>query len=82
MKFSKCCKRILEADNLANANKTEYITSQKPGSHKLWWTADSGLNKSKTAIFLPFNKPKVLFSASEKAKVFVKTFSKNLNLDD
>ena len=38
----------------------------------------------KSAIYIPplFNGPRVLSSASDKAKLFVKNFSKNSNLDD
>ena len=41
----------------------------------------SVLNKGKSAIPLLFNSLKVLFSASDKAKLFPKNFSKNSNLD-
>ena len=42
----------------------------------------SVLNKSKSAIPPLFNRPEVLSSASDKAKLFAKNFSKNSNLDD
>ena len=80
---SNCCKRVLEAAKLAYANKTkEFITSQKLGSWDIWLTANSVLNKGKSAILLPCNSPEVLPSASEKAKLFAKNFSKNSNIDD
>ena len=40
------------------------------------------LNKGKSAIPPLFNGPEVLSSASDKANLFAKNFSKNLNLDD
>ena len=40
------------------------------------------LNKGKSAIRSLFNGPKVLPSASEKAKAFAENFSTNFNLDD
>ena len=80
---SNRCKRVLEAAKLAYANKTkESITSQKLGSHDFWRIANSVLNKSKSAIPPLFNGLEVLFSASDKAKLFTENFSKNSNLDD
>ena len=68
---------------LAYATKTkESITSQKLGSRDFWRIANSVLNKSKSAIPPIFNGPEVLSSASDKAKLFAKNFSKNSNLDD
>ena len=43
---------------------------------------NSVLNKGKSAIPPLFNEPEVLSSASDKAKLFAKTFSNNFNLDD
>ena len=43
---------------------------------------NSVLNKGKSAIPPLFNGPEVLSSASDKAKLFAKNFSKNSNLDD
>ena len=43
---------------------------------------NSFLNKGKSAIPPLFNGPKALYSASDKAKLFAKDFSKNSNLDD
>ena len=80
---SNRCKRVLEATKLAYANKTkESITSQKLGSRDFWRIANSVLNKGKSAIPPLFNGPEVLSSASDKAKLFAKNFSKNSNLDD
>ena len=62
--------------------KKESITSQKPGSHNFWQIANSVLNKGKSAIPPLFNNLEVLSSASDKAKLFAKNFSKNSNLDD
>ena len=80
---SNCCKRVLEAAKLACATKIkESITSQKLGSQDFWQIANSVLNKGKSAIPPLFNGPEVLSSASNKAKLFAKNFSKNSNLDD
>ena len=62
--------------------KQESITSQKLGSHDFWGIANSVLNKGKSAIPSLFNGPKVLSSASNKAKLFAENFSENSNLDD
>ena len=80
---SNRCKRVLEAAKLAYPTKTkESITSQKLGSRDFWRIANSVLNKGKSAIPPLFNRPKVLSSASDKAKLFTKNFPKNSNLDD
>ena len=80
---SNHCKRFLEAAKLAYATKTkESITSQKLGSLDFWRIANSVLNKGKSAIPPLFNRLEVLSSASDKAKLFAKNFSKNSNLDD
>ena len=77
------CKRVLEVAKLAYTTKTkESITSQTLGSRDFWRIANSVLNKSKSAIPPLFNRPEVLSSASDKAKLFAKNFSKNSNLDD
>ena len=44
--------------------------------------ANSFVNKGKSVIPPLFNGPEVLSSASDKAKLFAKNFSKNSNLDD
>ena len=80
---SNHCKRLLEAAKLPYANKTkESITSQKRGSLDFWRIANSVLNKGKSAIPPLFNGPKVLSSASDKAKLFAENFSLNSNLND
>ena len=80
---SNRCKRILEAAKLAYANKTkESITSQELGSRDFLRIANSVLNKGKSAIPPLFNGPEVLPSASDKAKFFPESFSKDSNLDD
>ena len=77
------CKRDLEVAKLAYATKTkESITSQKLGSRDFWQIANSVLNKGKSAIPPLFNRPVVLSSVSDKAKLFTKNFSKNSDLDD
>ena len=62
--------------------KQESITSQKLGFWDFWRIANSVLNKGKSTIPPLFNGPEVLCSASGKAKLFAKNFSKNSNLDD
>ena len=80
---SNRCKRVLEAAKLVYATKTkESITSQKHGSQDFWRIANSVLNKGKSAIPPLFNGPEVWSSASDKAKLFAKNFSKNSNLGD
>ena len=80
---SNRCKRVLEAAKLAYATKTKVsITFQKLGSRDFWQIANSVLNKGKSAIPPLFNRPEVLSSASDKAKLFAKDFSMNSNLDD
>ena len=80
---SNCCERVLEADKFAYANKTkDSIPSQKIGSRDFWPIANSVLNKGKSAMPPLFSGLEVLSSASDKAKLFPKKFSKNSNLDD
>ena len=76
-------KRVLEAPKLAYAAKTkESITSEKLGSRDLWRISNSVINKGKSAIPPLFNGLEVLYSATDKAKLFAKNFSSNSNLDD
>ena len=78
-----CCKKVLEAAKLEYANETkESITSQTLGSQDSWQIDNSNLNKGKCAIPPLFNGPEVLSSASDKAELFAKNFSKDSNLDD
>ena len=80
---SNRCKRVVEAARLSYATKTkESITSQKLGSRDFWQIANSVLNKGKSAVPPLFNGLEVLSSASDKAKLFAKNFSKNSNIDD
>ena len=80
---SNCCKRILETAKLAYDTKTKKsIPSEKLGSQEFWQIANSVLNKSKSVMPPLFNSSEVLSSASDKAKLFAKNFSKNSNLDD
>ena len=75
--------RVLEAAKLAYANKTkDSITSQKLDSRDFWQIAISVLSKGKSDIPPLFNSPEVLSAASDKAKLFAESFSKNSNFDD
>ena len=77
------CKRVPEAAKLAYATKgKESISSQKLGPRYFWRIPNSVLNKGISAIPLLFNGLEVLSSASDKAKLFAKNFSKNSNFDD
>ena len=80
---SNRCKKILETAKLAYVNNTKgSITSQKLDSREFWRIAISVVNKGISAIPPLFNRLEVLSSASDKAKLFAKNFSKNSNLDD
>ena len=80
---SNHCKRVIEASQLVFANKTkEPITSQKFVFLDFWGMANRVLNKGKSAIPPLCNGPKVLPSASDKAKLFAENLSKNSDLDD
>ena len=62
---------VLEAAKLAYANKTKgSFSSQEFDPRGFCQTADSVLNKGKSVIRPLFNCPKVLPSASDKAKLF------------
>ena len=79
---SNYCKRLLKALKLVYANKTkESIISQKLGFWDFWQIPGSVLNKGKSAVAPLFNSLEVLCAASDKAKLFAKTFSKNCNLE-
>ena len=68
---SNHCQRVSEAAKLAYANNTkESIASKELGSHNFLQIAYSVLNKGKSAIHPLFNSPEVLFSPSDKAKLF------------
>ena len=80
---SNHCKRGLGVIKLVYTTKTkDSITSQKLGSRDFWQIASSVLNKGKSAIPPLFKSLGVLSSASDKAKLFAKSFSKNSNLDE
>ena len=76
-----CCKRVLEAAQLAYAYKTkESNTSQKLGSRDFCQIANSILSKGKSAIPHLFNGLEVLSSASEKKNRLLETFLRTLVL--
>ena len=80
-----CCyhkKGFLKLPNLHMLIKQR--AHQFPGTWllALWWITNSFLNKCKSAILPLFNKPELLPSASNKAKLFSKNFSYNSSLDD
>ena len=72
----------MKLPNLYILIKQESITFQKLGSRNFWRFTSSVLNNGKSAILPIFNGPEMLFSASDKAKLFAKNFSENFNLDD
>ena len=81
--FSIHCKSALEALKLAYANKTK--SQSLPRSlalQNIWQIANSVLNNGKLATALLFNGLELLSSASDKAKLFTKNFSKNYNIGD
>ena len=76
-------KWVLEAAKPAYANKTKKsITLQELNSRGVWRATNCVLNKGKSAAPPLINGLEVLPSASDKAKLFPKNFSKNSNLDD
>ena len=64
-------KGFLKLSNLLSYYKNKPITSQKHGSCKFWQITSKVLNKGKSAISSLFNIPKVLFSASDKTKLYI-----------
>ena len=62
--------------------KQESTTSHKLRSQDFRPIANSVLNKDKSAMPSLFSSLEVLSSASDKAKLLAKNFSKNSNLDD
>ena len=58
------------------------ITSQKRSCQNFWRIANSVLNKVKSAVPPLFNGSEVWSSASDKAKLLAKNYSKNSNLHD
>ena len=77
-------KRVLETAKLAYANETIMCLSlpRNLALGNFSQIANSVLNNSKSATPPLFNSPEVSSSASDKAKLFTKNFSKNFNLDD
>ena len=74
------CKRVLEAAKIAYINKAkDSITFQELSSRNIWQIADSVLNKGKSDITPLFNKPELLSSASNKAKLLAENFSENFS---
>ena len=68
---------------LPYTNKTkDSTTSKKLGSQDFHRIANTVPNKGTSAIPSLFNRPEVLSSASDKAKLFAENSSKNSNLDD
>ena len=78
---SNHCKMVLKVAKHAYANKRNSITSQKLGFWNFWRINNSVLNKGKSVVPLLFNGPEVLSSASDKAKLFSKSYSRKSNLD-
>ena len=66
-------KGFLKLPKLHMLIKQESITSQKLGPWDFWWIANSILNKGKSAIPPLFNSLDMLSSASDKAKLFLRT---------
>ena len=79
---SNHCKRVLESTNLPYANIKKVYCTQKLGFQDFWQIADSALKKGKSAISPLVNGPEVLSSTFDKAKLFLKNFSKKSILDD
>ena len=76
-------KWALEAAKLAYANKTkEFINLHKLDSRVFSESLIMFTIKGKSVNLLCIMGPKVLLSASDKAKLFSEIFSKNSNLDD
>ena len=74
---------VLVAVKRAYANNTkESITSHNLGFQDFWRIANSVFNKCRSVIPTLFNDLEVLSSASDKAKLFPKNFSRNSNFDD
>ena len=68
---------------LPYTNKTkDSTTSEKLGSQDFRGIANTVPSKGTSAIPSLFNRPEVLSSASDKAKLFAEISSKNSNLDD
>ena len=78
LKFKQACnhcKRVLEAAKLAYGNKITWLLALLANCYSV-------LGKGYSTITPQFNSPEVLSSASDRAKLFTKNFSKNTNFDD
>ena len=62
--------------------KQESNTSQKHGSWKFWQITNTVLSKGELTIPPLFKGPRLLCSESDKAKLFMKYFCNNSNVDD
>ena len=71
-------KWVFEAASVTYASKKEPITSQKLGFQDVWRISQ----QCKSAILPLFNGAEFLSSASDKAKLFTKNFSRNSIEDD
>ena len=78
---SNCRKRVLRAVKPVYDNKIKSIFSHKLLFRDYWRITISVFNTRKSAIPPLFNGSEVLFSASNKAKLFAEIFSINSNLD-
>ena len=77
------CKRVLEEAKSKYAEATRCsIASQSIGSRDFWRISNSILNRGKSTIPPLFNGPEVLTTATDKANLFARNFSKNSTLDD
>ena len=81
---SNYCKWVFEAASVTYASKKEPITSQKLGFRDVWRMANclQCSQQCKSAIPPLFNGAEFLSSASDKAKLFTKNFSRNSIQDD
>ena len=80
---SNGCKRVLEAAKFSYGNKKKTVHHfEETWLRDFRQIASSVLNKHKSAIHSLFNNLEVLSSASDKAKLFAKSFSKNSKFDD
>ena len=79
---SNCGKKAFEAGKLAYANKTKDYHLPETWLCNIWQIANSVPNKGKCAILPLFSGPRMLSAASDKAKIFDKSFSRNLRLDE
>ena len=62
--------------------KKFFVISQKLGFRNLWGIANSVIGKGRYVIPSLFSECAMLSSTTDKAKLILKSLSKNLNLDD